>query len=166
MYNGSRGCTFVKMGACYEISFIIALTENVTSDLLISLTMHNSKAWVVYKTPMFLWTSLPVLVLIRAAMPTLQYEIRSPELLSDAITEILVAVWLWQGRAFQILHCQAGCVGRLVCICSYSLCYSSYGFSVVIIHRLSTVLWILHWRGIVANLKNLPIHVVRWTFTV
>lgn len=166
MYNGSRGCTFVKMGACYEISFIIALTENVTSDLLISLTMHNSKAWVVYKTPMFLWTSLPVLVLIRAGMPTLQYEIRSPELLS---VQSLRSWWQFGcGRAelSRFSTTRQAVLGGLCVICSYSLCYSSYGFSVVIIHRLSTVLWILHWRGIVANLKNLPVHVVRWTFTV
>lgn len=31
---------------------------------------------------------------------------------------------------------------------------------------LSTVLWILHWRGIVANWRNFPVHVARWTFTV
>lgn len=56
--------------------------------------------------------------------------------------------------------------GLCIFVPSYSLCCSSYDFSVVIIHRLSTVLWILHWRGIVANLKNLPVRVVRWTFTV
>lgn len=53
-----------------------------------------------------------------------------------------------------------------LCIFVLILCYSSYDFRVVIIHMLSTVLWMLHWRGIVANLKNLPVHVVRWTFTV
>lgn len=34
---------FIKMGACYEISSSFVLTENVTTDQLINLTMYKSK---------------------------------------------------------------------------------------------------------------------------
>lgn len=117
----------------------------------------------VYKETMYLWASVCTLVLICVGMPRLQCKINIPELFYDAVAWTPAAVWLWQGRAvkpnaFRILCCQAGYIGRLVYICSepsYSLCYSSYDFSVVIIHMLSTVLWIFHLRGIAANFKKI-----------
>lgn len=125
--------------------------------------MRNTKTYnVVYKETMFLWTSFHILVLICVGMPRLQYKINISELFHDAVSWTPAAVWLWRGRAvktnaFQILCCQADYIGRLVYICSepsYSLCYS-YDFRVVIIHMLSTVLWIFHLRGIVANFKKI-----------